>query len=75
MYQAIQAKYYGPTNFRGARIKVWAEAGVKWYSYDHAQNDGGRREFIKAFADSFGWTGMIHFGELADGSTVGVMED
>jgi hypothetical protein len=25
--QAIQTRYFGPTNHRGARIKAWAQAG------------------------------------------------
>ena len=74
MYQAIQAKYYGPTNFRGARIKVWAQAGVRWYPYQYEQSDGGKAACISDYAGKLDWKGTIHYGELADGSTVGVLE-
>lgn len=34
--QAIRTKYYGPTNFRGSRIKAEAQAGSRWMEWDHA---------------------------------------
>lgn len=36
MKQAIQTKYLGPTNHRGARIKVWCGAGTKYVAWDYA---------------------------------------
>lgn len=37
MFQSIETKYLGPTNFRGGRIKAQASGKFsRTYSYDHA---------------------------------------
>ena len=74
--KAIVAKYYGPTDFKGARIKVWAE-GCKpvFYAYAYEQSDGGKEAYITDYARNMGWyvQGIeIAFGGLPDGSVVGV---
>lgn len=37
--KAIQTKYLGPTNYKGARIKAWADGwGSKTINYPHEYN-------------------------------------
>jgi hypothetical protein len=56
MFQAIQTRYYGATNYRPSRVKVWAQAGRKWHSYDHGMNYSEQAErFATEFAESYGW--------------------
>jgi hypothetical protein len=38
IYQAIETRYLGPTNFRSGRIKARAWAGSVTMPYDHALN-------------------------------------
>jgi hypothetical protein len=56
MFQAIVTKYLGPTNTRGARIKVTADAGSITLDWDHALNS--RQNYVKAakqFMKQFKW--------------------
>ena len=76
MRQAIQAKYYGATNFRDARIKVWAQAGVRWYPFAYEQYDGGKEAYIWEYAREKGWirqSTTVSYGFLPCGDTVGVL--
>lgn len=67
--QGIQTKYCGPTNSRGARVKVWAQAGVKYIPWDHALNaDENHRAAAKAFAAEWEWHGRWIGGALPDGT-------
>jgi hypothetical protein len=36
--QAIQTRYFGPTNFKGSRIKATCSGGSVTVGYDHALN-------------------------------------
>ena len=36
--QAIETKYFGPSNVKGSRIKATAQAGSVTVGYDHALN-------------------------------------
>lgn len=36
MRTLILAKYYGPTNTKGSRIKCTSSYGVTWHHYDYA---------------------------------------
>lgn len=85
--QAIQTKYFGPTNARGSRIKATAPAGSMTVPYDHALNiDQNHKAAATALANKFGWlTGKpdqseprshwrwLASGTLADGSQVHVL--
>ena len=35
-YQAIETKFFGPTNHRGARVRVRCQARTMFVSWDHA---------------------------------------
>jgi hypothetical protein len=56
MRQAIETKYLGPTDHRGARVKATAQAGSITVPWDHAL-DVGPNHFRAAYklARKFGW--------------------
>lgn len=65
MRQAIVTKFVGPTNFRGSRIVVSAQAGRMIVAWDHALNtDQNRDRAAQAFADKWGWKGRLVGGGL-----------
>lgn len=67
--QGIQTKYFGPTDSRGSRVKVWAQAGVRYFSWDHALNpDQNHAAAAKMFATEWQWTGHWLGGALPDGT-------
>jgi hypothetical protein len=62
--QAIETKYIGPSNVRGARIKASAQAGSVYVPYDHSLNtDDNHAKAAQALADKWGWEGdMVQGG-------------
>lgn len=74
--KAIQIKYMGPTNTKGARWKVWAmDNKVKYfnrkYQYD-AANDAALNAAHYAVLN--GWNSPIKMGTLPNGDYVAVLE-
>lgn len=68
MYQAIETRYAGPTNHRGARIIVRAQAGRITVSWDHALDvDQNHLAAARAFAEKWGWEGRWRGGANAKG--------
>lgn len=56
--QAIQTKYLGPTNFRGARIKASCESDTVTVSWNHALDVVGNHEAAaQVLLNRTGWTG------------------
>ena len=74
--KAIMAKYYGPTNFKGSRIKVWAD-GCKpeWHSYRYESNDGGKADCIIEYAIHHNWKGTLNFGTDDKGVVIGIFSN
>lgn len=71
MFQAIQVKYLGPTNYRGSRYKATAAAGSVTIPVDDAKNvEGNVIAAAQALCDKFGWSRDMVHGQLADGSYV-----
>jgi hypothetical protein len=68
--QAIETKYFGPTNTRGGRVRASAQAGKLSVAYDHGLNveDNHAAAAIK-LAKKLGWTsyGDLHGGGNAKG--------
>ena len=59
MFQAIETKYYGPTNTRGSRIRAAAQCGKVWVPYDYALNpEQNHAAAAKAFLLKWGWNGQ-----------------
>jgi hypothetical protein len=55
--QAIVTKYFGPTDFRGSRVKAEADAGSVTVSWDHALNsEDNHRKAALALCGKLGWT-------------------
>lgn len=74
--QAIQTKYLGPTNYRGARIKARCEAGSITIDYPYEKNAGedAHRVAADALMRKVGWSYRLVGGGLPDGSYVFTME-
>lgn len=71
--QAIQTKFLGPTNHRGARIKAVCDAGsitVAWdYQWGIEENHVRAAMALAAKLEWFvGDYGVLHNGTLPDGS-------
>ena len=65
--QAIETKFLGPTNFRGARIKATAQAGSVTISYPYDERSGDHTLAAIALALKLGWAGRWVEGGRADG--------
>jgi hypothetical protein len=68
--KAIQTRYYGPTNTRGARIKAWAEGvGSIFVPYPYGRNDGqdAHQYAAECFSDRVGWDNALVGGGLPNG--------
>lgn len=71
MFQAIQVKYLGPTNYLGSRYKATAAAGSITVGVDDALSiESNVIAAAQALCDKFGWVGGMVYGQLADGSYV-----
>lgn len=71
MFQAIQVKYLGPTNYRGSRYKATAAAGsVTVSAKDALSTVGNVIAAAQALCAKFGWAKGMVCGQLADGSYV-----
>ena len=71
MFQAIQVKYLGPTNYRGTRYKAIAAAGSVTVGADNALSiEGNVIKAAQCLCDKFGWSKGMVYGQLADGSYV-----
>jgi pyridoxine/pyridoxamine 5'-phosphate oxidase len=69
--QAIQARYLGPTNTRGSRIKAWAEAGSVTIDYPHElSGQACYRKAAQALADKFKWPDKYLGAQLPGGDYV-----
>jgi hypothetical protein len=65
MFQAIETKFLGPTNFRGPRIVAKAEAGRIVVPWDHALNPAeNHARAARALAVKLGWRGTYRGGSL-----------
>lgn len=54
--QAITTKYFGPTNFRGSRVKATCDAGSVTLSWDYGLNsDENHRAACEALIEKLGW--------------------
>ena len=70
--QAIQTRYFGPTNSRGSRIKAWAAAGSITIAYPHELSGPAcHRAAAEALALKCQWDtpfyGHLLGGQLANG--------
>lgn len=77
--QAIQTKYFGPTNSRGSRIKATCAAGSLTIPYPYAlSGQAAHRAAADALITKLGWDkgyhGEILGGQLADGTYVFVFD-
>jgi hypothetical protein len=72
--QAINTKYIGPTNTKGARILVKAQAGKMFVSWDYALNaDENHVQAAYKFMNKMDWPNKIVSGGAWDHSEYHVM--
>lgn len=75
--QAIQTRYFGPSNVRGSRIKATCAATSITVGYDHALNSEKNHEAAAiALIAKMGWQDVVdtlHGGQLKNGDYVLVM--
>ena len=65
--QAIQTKFLPCTNYRGSRVKAWAECGSITVEWDHALNvDENHERAAKALALKLDWINP-NYGTLVGG--------
>lgn len=65
---AIITKYYGPTNYKGSRIR--AKAAERWttHDYDHRLTaEANHDEAARKLAKVLGWEGQWARGEMPSG--------
>lgn len=56
MRQAIQTKWFGPSNVRGSRIKATADAGSVTVPWDYALSvEENHQRAADRLADKYGW--------------------
>lgn len=67
--QAIQTRYFGPTNVRGSRVKASAQAGSIMLDWDDAlDSDANHCAAALALARKLNWTyGTWHGGGMPKG--------
>ena len=74
--QAIETKYFGPSNVKGSRIRATAQAGSVTVGYDHALNgDENHKAAAVKLMKKFSWKGGIVGGTLKSGNMVWVMTE
>lgn len=67
--QAIETKYLGPTNTRGARIKASAQAGSVTIPFEYGTGiDGAHDLALIALVTKWEWWGVWARGGKADGT-------
>src|SRR5271169_5698843 len=79
--QAIETKYFGPSNVKGSRIKATAMAGSVTVEYDHAlDSEGNHKSAAMALQFKMVWIpgegnmyGELKGGTLKGGNMVWVM--
>jgi hypothetical protein len=70
-YQAIETKFIGPTNFRGARVKATAEAGSVTVYWDYELGvEGNHAAAAEALRAKLGWNSEF-YGKLVAGALPG----
>ena len=68
MHQAIQTKYLGPTDFKGARVKAFTPYHSVTLSWDSALNERENHKIgAMALARKLEWTGVWSGGGTEDG--------
>lgn len=68
MYQAIQTKYLGPTNYRGSRVRATCQMrkAITLIWDDGLNVDENHKRAAHALAKQLGWSGMWYGGTLPD---------
>lgn len=61
--QAIETRFFGPTETRGSRIRASCEGGSLYVPYDHAlDREANHREACKRLCEKLCWDSDRFFG-------------
>jgi len=61
--QAIETKFLGPTNTKGARVKATAQCGSKTIPWDHSKNpEDNHKAAAEALIKAWDWDGVWYIG-------------
>ena len=73
--KAIQIKYLGATNTKGARLKAWTEAGFLTVSRDYGLDaDEQALQLAEQYIKEIGWGSSVGgFGTLPNGDYVATL--
>lgn len=67
--QAIETKFLGPTNTKGARVKASAQAGSVTIPFDYESwVEQAHDQALRALVAKLGWWGVWARGSKADGT-------
>ena len=68
-YQAIETRFFGPTNHRGARIRVRCQARTMFVAWDYSLGiDHNHDAAARELAEKLEWRGRWFGGGSASGS-------
>lgn len=59
--QAIQTRFFGPTNTKPARVKAYCDAGSVWFGFHNGPGKTEREAYhlaAKQLATKLGWSGV-----------------
>ena len=74
--KAIQTKFLGPSETRGARVKAWIESGSHVVPWDHGLEVADNHvAAARKLAELLKWSGRLVGGTLSDGSMAWVFVD
>ena len=68
--QTIMTKYYGPTNYRSARVAAWNSSKTRkiWLDYDYSlEDDENHTKAARWLKERLGWRGIWVGGHTLDG--------
>jgi hypothetical protein len=75
MYQAIETKYFGPTNTRGSKVKARCQAKTIFVPWDHRTGiEENHIAAAKKLAEQLEWKGRWHSGFGPDQTGFHVIE-
>lgn len=74
--KAIQTKFIGPSETRGARVKAWVNGNAATVSWDHGlEVVDNHASAARKLVASLGWPGRLVGGTLPDESMAWVFVD
>ena len=68
MRQAIETRYYGPTNHRDARVRAKCDAKTIWVDWDYAlESSDNHIAAATELAKQLNWPAILKSGSVGNG--------